>query len=154
MVPYIRFTYPKKIENSLEISHKVFLFFTKLKEIEPKYFSDWCETANSKKSAMEKKVIFEKDFFLKIVEKKWDKKFPELGTSLSFWSGNINEESNFDITLLIGKTTPNKNLFNTISLGFSDEVGKLTNVNSSLVLSIRDLFYDVWGKGEFFVCEE
>ena len=123
-IKFIQYTIPKTEMSAEDISDKILLLLQSLKTIDENLFSQWNEQAWSKKKSMEKKVVFSKEYLLKIVSKSWDKQFPDLGTHFVFWTGKIKDAENSDISISLGKIDSNKNLFNTITIKFpsSEEI--------------------------------
>jgi|SRR5690348_8259097 len=106
---------PKKEETVELIADKIVNFLNGLHEIDPQLFNDWYEQAGSKKEALQKKVLINTEFIQGVVRKEWDKKFPELGSGFSFWSGKDDLED-VVLTFGVGMTTKNKNINNVINI--------------------------------------
>ena len=144
MFRIIRLNVPKQKEQPETIAQKVLAFLEGLKIIDEVEFSNWYEQGGSKKEALSKKVLFEPDFLLNKVNENWDKKFPELGTHFSFWSGR---DGVFDssVSFNLGKTTTNTKLNTKVIIEIPIEANAPT-LNNEKVQEIIALMQDIWGK--------
>src|SRR5579859_7071352 len=102
LVRNIRGTLPKKKESVEALAEKATLFLNGLKGIVPERFSAWFEQAWSKKTALQKEVTIDAGHLAGIIQKEWDRKFPELGSHFTFWSGNAVEEEVAKVDFIIG----------------------------------------------------
>jgi hypothetical protein len=94
--------YSDKKESVEVCTFKVLCFLEILKNYDNSLFATWYEKGNSKKEALMKKVEFTSVYIKNALEKKWDKKFDDLGSRVSFWSGNIDENSSSEISFKVG----------------------------------------------------
>jgi hypothetical protein len=95
-----------------ECSKKVYDFLILLKEQNNLLFGAWYKKSTSKKKSLENKIEISIDYFQKDLEKKMDKKFPDLGARISYWTGQENENKASDISFNIcayGSKPFNKN---------------------------------------------
>lgn len=141
----IRLNVPKKKEQPEEIAKKVLKFLNGLKAIDEREFSDWYEQGWSKKEALSKKVLIEEEYLLNKVNKRWDRKFPELGTRFSFWTGKDDDLLNCLVSFNLGKTTKNPNLNANVRLEIPIEANAPT-LNDEKVKAIIVLMQEIWGK--------
>ncbi|WPO78021.1 hypothetical protein [Flavobacterium sp. KACC 22761] len=143
-VENIRGFIPKKTEGIDSLSNRVVFFLESLKQIDEDLFSNWFEQGWSKKEALEKKVVFEKEFIQKVVEKAWDKKNQELGSYFTFWSGKDSNLYGAQISFKIGLISDNKNLRNRVivSLPISQELR--INKNDQRIENIIKLIKEIW----------
>ncbi|MDI9866328.1 hypothetical protein QM480_18455 [Flectobacillus sp. DC10W] len=144
----IRFSVPKQEENPEIISEKVFSFLHGLRNINESIFSDWFQQGWSKKEALSKKVDIEKNYLLSVVNKNWDKKFPELGTKFSLWTGKDNDLFNCISTFSLGKTTKNSNIRNIVTLVVPKQEN-VPDIGENEIQSIISLMKEIWGEQDF-----
>ncbi|MBM6498163.1 Imm52 family immunity protein [Flavobacterium macrobrachii] len=85
-----------------QCSKKVYDFLLLLRVYNNDLFGHWYEKGNSKKEAINNQVDFNQDYFKRDLEKKWDKKFEDLGARISYWSGNKNDSESAQINFNIG----------------------------------------------------
>ncbi len=95
-----------------ECATRVLDFILLLQKQNPSLFGTWYETANSLENALKRKVVIDHEYFSKLVEKKWDKKFPQLGAGISLWNGNVTDGNASAITFSIGSSSTNPNIHN------------------------------------------
>ena len=145
MLRKIRLNVPKVKETPEEIAKQILKFLNGLKCIDEVEFSAWYEQGWSKKEAQSKKVPFEEEYLLKKVNKRWDKQFPELGTSFSFWTGKNDEDSNSSVSFTLGMSTKNVNISANVLLKIPIEANAPT-LNEEKVKEIVTLMQDIWGK--------
>lgn len=141
----IRLNVPKKKETPEEIAKQILKFLNGLKSIDEVAFSEWFEQGGSKKEAQSNKVPFEEEYLLNNVNKNWDKKFPELGTRVSFWNGKDNDTCSSLVSFNLGKFTKNPNLSANVRIEIPIEVNAPT-LNEEKVKEIVALMQDIWGK--------
>jgi hypothetical protein len=134
----------KKEESIIDLSNKVLHFLEALKNIDEDLFSNWYEQARSKKKALEKKVVFEKEFVQKVIEKAWDKKFPNLGSNLIFWSGNDDNAHGSQIYFRIGLTSDNKNLRNRVIVSLPTSENLRIERNDKRIEDIVKIMKKIW----------
>ncbi len=143
----IRLNVPKKKEYPEEIAKNVLKFLNGLKIIDESEFSSWHEQGWSKKESLSKKVSFEEEYLLGIVNKCWDKIFPELGTHFSFWTGKDDFDSSL-VSFNLGMTTKNKNLSANVRIEIPTEFNAPT-LNDEKVKEIVALMQEIWGKHSY-----
>ncbi len=73
-------------------SKKMYNFFVLLKNHNEILFGKWYEKGMSKKKALEGEIRIEQNYFYEVLKKKLDKRFPDLGVRVSYWTGH-NEEN-------------------------------------------------------------
>lgn len=134
---------PKKEETVELIADKIVNFLNGLHAIDSQLFNDWYETGWSKKEALQKKVLINTDFITEIVKKEWDKKFPELGSKFSFWSGKDDLED-VDLSFGLGKTIENKNIKNAINISFPFDERLRLKKDDEKVSQIVELIKKCW----------
>lgn len=117
-VEYIKISLLKNNESIDVLSQRVLSFIIFLREITPKLFVNLHEQSWSRKQALLLNVSLDIQSIKQIVEKEWDKKYPELGSNFSLWSGGNNDSENVMITFLVGSTSSNKSIENTICIKF------------------------------------
>jgi len=144
MLKKIRLDIPKMIEEPKEIATKVLRFLNGLKIIDELEFSNWYEQGWSKKEALSKKVILEEEYLISVINDNWDKKFPELGTLFSFWTGKDDNEVNSVVSFTLGTTSKNPNLKGKVLLKFPNET-----FNEEKVKKIISLLQEIWGKHSY-----
>ena len=118
VVESIRVYLPKVAIDAKDLSIKVLHFLGSLKEIDKELFSEWYEQGKTKKEAQERKVIFDATYLENVINREWDKKFPELGSTFIFWTGRNNDSENVKLNFSIAKTTSNKFLSNVVGISF------------------------------------
>lgn len=148
----VHFYIPKQQQSSDSISDKVSTFLQGLKSLNESLFSDWYQQGWSKKEAQSQKVELDKSHLLEIVNKSWDKKFPELGTKFTFWTGKDNDLLNSTVTFSLGKVTKNVNLTNIITLQIPDQIN-VSDIGENEIQSIISLLKEVWGNQDFEVIQ-
>jgi len=142
---------PKNKVTLDELSNKVLIFLKSLNQIDEKLFSDWYEQGWSKKEALKKKVSLEKEYIRKIIENEWDKKFPDLGSGFTFWTGKDDDMKNSRISFTIGLITKNEYLNNIVSLSLPKSDELKINKNDERIKKIEKLIRDVWDSTEIEV---
>ena len=90
---------PKTLE---DCSHLVLDFLLLLRKFNSNLFGQWFEKGASRKKSLESEVVLNADYIGAIIEKKWDKKFNDLGSRISFWTGHLNESFASEISIRIG----------------------------------------------------
>ena len=148
MVRYIRYNISKQEEDSEKIVEKVLQFLNKLESINEIEFSNWFQQGWNKKESLEKKVFLEKDYLLNIINKSWDKKFPELGTRFTFWSGKDDDLFNSMIIFSLGITSKNIKISNIVTLKFPS-IENAPSIDEEKIKSILRLFKEIWGEQLF-----
>lgn len=143
-VENIRGNLQKKEGSIIELTDKVLLFLESLKKIDESLFSSWYEQGWSKKEALEKKVVFEKEFIQKVIEKAWDKKFPELGSHFTFWSGKDSNLYGAQISFRIGLISKNKYLNNIVNVSLPTSKELRTDKNDPKIENIIKLIKETW----------
>jgi len=143
-VDYIRISIPKHPTNAPLIAKKILETLLVLKEIDSDLFSEWYETAYSKKRALEKKVLLNEASILKLVEKDWNKKFPDLGCYFSLWTGKKNDLHNSSISFSLGTTNPNKNIPNNLVLSFPFDQDLWIKPDDAKVITIVNQLARIW----------
>lgn len=143
-VRHIRVTPAKVNISAEELSQKVFEFLINLKEIDSSLFSQWYEKGNTRQEALENKIPLESSFFTEKIKKKWDKKFPDLGSSIGFWNGNIEDEKSSDISFRLGVTSKNKNINNNISISFPSFKELRITKDDERIFKIKRLITYIW----------
>jgi len=143
-VDYIRVSIPKHPTSAPLIPKKILETLLVLKEIDSDLFSEWYETAYSKKRALKKKVLLNEAFILKLVDKGWDKKFPDLGCYFSLWTGRHNDLHNSSISFSLGKTIPNDKLKNRIVLSFPFDQDLWIKSDDAKVITIVNQLATIW----------
>jgi len=143
-VENIRGILPKKEENIIELTDKVLLFIESLKKIDENLFFNWYEQGWSKKEALEKKVVFEKEFIQKVIEKAWDKKFPELGSNFTFWSGKDSNLYGAQISFRVGLISKNKYLTNIVNVSLPTSEELRIDKNDPKIKNILKLIKEIW----------
>jgi hypothetical protein len=143
-VDYIRISIPKHPTNAPTIAKKILETLMVLKEIDSDLFSEWYETAYSKKRALKKKVVLSEAFILKLVEKDWNKKFSDLGCYFSLWTGKQNDLQNSSISFSLGTTNPNDKLKNRIVLSFPFDQDLWIKPNDAKVITIVNQLASIW----------
>lgn len=143
-VENIRGFIPKKKETTADLSDKILFFLDSLKQIDEDLFSIWFEQGWSQKEALEKKVVFEKEFIQKVIEKAWDKKFPELGSHFTFWSGKESDLYGTQISFKIGLISDNKNLRNRVIVSLPTSKELRINRNDQKIENIIKLIKEIW----------
>lgn len=143
-VENIRGLIPKKKETIDNLADKVLFFLESLKQIDEDLFSNWFEQGWSKKEALEKKVVFEKEFIQKVIEKSWDKKFPELGSYFTFWSGEDSNLYGAQLSFKIGLISDNKNLKNRVIVSLPTSEELRIDKNDPKIENILKLIKEIW----------
>lgn len=87
---------------SNENAIKVYDFLSLLKEHNKDLFGDWYELGTSKKNAMLNKVHLTAENIRDKLDKNWDKKFDDLGTGVSFWTGHDDDDLSASISFKLG----------------------------------------------------
>ena len=87
------------IENCTD---RVLKFLILLKDHNNHLFGAWYEKANTKKEALENKVELNPAYIKDALHKKWDKKFDDIGSHISFWTGNTDEDNSSEISFKVG----------------------------------------------------
>ena len=141
----IRLNVSKKKEQPEEIAKKILLFLNGLKKLDETEFSVWYQQGWSKKEALSKKVLFEEEYILNTVNKNWDKKFPELGTHFSFWTGKDDDLKNSLVSFMLGATSKNPNINSNLLLKIPIQVDSPTFVDGR-IQEIVVLMQEIWGK--------
>lgn len=95
-----------------ECAERIYDFMQRLKAHNPELFSTWYELAMSLKEALERKVDITQEYFYKKVEKNWNKKFTDLGTRVSLWTGHEEDGYSGEVSFSLGKHPNNPNLKN------------------------------------------
>lgn len=85
-----------------ECTDRVLKFLILLKDYNSHLFGTWFEKANTKKEALEKKVEFNPAYIKDALDKKWDRKFDDIGSRISFWTGNTDENGSSEISFKVG----------------------------------------------------
>ena len=85
-----------------ECAKSVYDFLILLKAHNSDLFALWYEKGYSKKEALRKKLDINEDYFFKDLEKNKNKKHHDLGTTVSYWTGNENEGLSAAISFTIG----------------------------------------------------
>lgn len=142
-IKYIRFSFPKKEEKIENLSLKVSSTLDLLKIVNSNYFENWFEQASSRKTALQKKIDENINFIQAIISKEWDKKFIELGSNFSFWTGK-SEDENFQISFIIGVTSQNKYIKNNICLSFPQDFNSQKELNENCIKILCDGFEKIW----------
>jgi hypothetical protein len=145
----IRYVISKSTEGVDIITDKILYFLDSLRNIEEQWFSNWYEKGWSKKDALKKKAEFNKEYLKTVVEKNWDKKFPNLGTNISFWSGADKDEECFSIGFLLGKTIENNNLRNIITISFPFSDAFEIDEDDTRVVAIHNLVNQLWVSNDY-----
>jgi hypothetical protein len=148
MFRHIKYFIPKKNENVKEIAEKVLLFLEGLKSINNLEFSNWFQQGWSKKEALEKKILFEKDYLFQVIEKEWDKKFPELGASFILWTGKNDDLFNSMLIFGLGVSSKNVKITNIVTLKFPS-IENAPSIDEETIKSIINLFKEIWGEQTF-----
>ena len=133
----------KKIPQE-KLAIKVLDTLLQLKEIDETLFSTWKKQGWSKKEAIKREVHFDYDYILAIIQKEWDKQFPELGCSFTLWSGNQKDIDNSQISFSIGKTTKNKSLSNVIYLSFPFSDNLKYYSDDKRIKAIVEMLKNIW----------
>lgn len=84
-----------------ECANRVYDFFLLLKDYND-LFDRWFEKGYSKKEALKNEISIEQDYFYKDLNRKWDKKFDDLGARVSYWTGHDEETKSAEIAFSIG----------------------------------------------------
>ncbi|MCT1526443.1 Imm52 family immunity protein [Sphingobacterium hotanense] len=95
-----------------ECAERAYDFMQLLKEHNPGLFSHWYEQAMSLKKALEREIEPTLEYFYKRVEKKWDRRFPDLGTQVWLWTGHKEDGYSATVNFSLGKHANNPNLKN------------------------------------------
>jgi hypothetical protein len=148
MVRYIRYNIPKKKQTFEGIAEKVLFFLDGLKNINNTEFSNWFQQGWTKEEALDKKVIFNKDYLLNVVNEGWDKKNPELGTRFTFWSGKDNDLFNCMVVFGLGKTSENVKITNIVTLKFPS-LENAPSIDEETIMSVIKLFKEIWEEQTF-----
>ena len=143
-VKHIRATPFKTNLSKEDISRNVIEFLVKLREIDMTLFSQWYEKGWTKQEAMKKKIPFEYNFIFNKVEENWDKKFPELGSSINFWNGSVDEEKSSQISFRVGTTSKNININNNLSILFPSFKTLRISEDNLKIIEITKLIEDIW----------
>lgn len=85
-----------------ECAKNIYDFLILLKAHNPDLFASWYEKGYSKKEAMKRKIDITEEQFSKDLGKNKNKKHDDLGTTISYWTGNENEELSAAISFTIG----------------------------------------------------
>ncbi|HET8885634.1 MAG TPA: Imm52 family immunity protein [Salinimicrobium sp.] len=85
-----------------ECSKNILEFLLLLKNHNEKMFSQWYEKGRSKEEALEKKINLEQAYFKNALNRKWDKKFEDLGVRVSYWTGDADENKSAEISFNLG----------------------------------------------------
>ena len=80
----------KPIEECAKMAYD---FLWLLKNYDACLFGTWYEKGNSKKKALENEVVLSAEYLYNALEKNWDKKFPESGSRISYWTGHEEGQS-------------------------------------------------------------
>lgn len=95
-----------------ECAERIYDFMQLLKMHNEELFSQWYEQANSLKEALERKVDITQEYFYRRVEKKWDKKFPDLGSRVALWTGQKENGYSAIVSFSLGSHSNNPNIPN------------------------------------------
>ena len=68
-------------------------FLLLLKDYDACLFGTWYEKSNSRKKALQNKVLLSVKYLSDALEKERDKKFPEFGSIISYWTGHEEGQS-------------------------------------------------------------
>jgi hypothetical protein len=145
----IRFTPPKKKEDTKTLAIKVLQTIDELKSLDAELFGQWCEKAYSKKEAMKKLVAFDLEFIENTIIKNWDKKFPELGCHIAWWSGKDDDGLNSEIFFIIGTTSTNDYLQNNIAISFPNKIDYMLQVDKNFIEKIKSIIEKIWNTTDY-----
>lgn len=138
----------EKNESSKELlATKILETLIFLRDLDFDYFGNWFELGYSRKKALEKKVDFSYDYLFNQVVKNWDKKFPDLGTSVWFWSGKADTQ-NTSISFRVGLTSINPFLNPIIVIEFPFEHSLRVDENDDRIIAITKKMTEIWSPKE------
>lgn len=141
----LRFTLPRTDEGIKDIAVKVLLTIQNLREFAPNLFNKWFEQSKTKKEAKQLEVRFDIGSIEAILQKNWDNKFKELGSSFSLWSGKEKNVSYVQLGFILGTTSPNQNLKNNLFIQFPyEEEFCITAENLEYIENIQSLITNIW----------
>ncbi len=144
IIENIRGVIPKKEETIESLTNKVLNTLIKLQEIDGIRFNKWYEQSWTKKNALKSEVKFEFIYLSNLINNEWDKKFQDLGSDFSFWSGNNNELDNSKINFRIGLISDNKYLDNNISITLPKSEEFKIYEDDKIVYKIGELLKEIW----------
>lgn len=84
-----------------ECAELIYDFLILLNKHNSDLFSELYKKGYTKENASNR-VELSQEYLYKIVEKKWDKKFPHLGCRISFWNGMEDDDTTADISFSLG----------------------------------------------------
>jgi hypothetical protein len=85
-----------------EGAKQIYQFLLLLKSHNEDLFANWYEGGYSKREAMEKKIDLTQEYIRKAVEKNWNRKFDDLGSRISYWTGHEDDDLSGSISFSVG----------------------------------------------------
>jgi hypothetical protein len=137
--------YLKKCSTDIDsLSLKLIGFIEGLRKIDDNIFTTWYEQGKSKKDALKLMVKEDPNNIAEIIRKSWDKKFIELGSVFSFWTGRENEIDNTKLNFRLGVTS--KNDFISAFIGISFPYNETLRIEKGSIkeAQIVALIEEVW----------
>jgi len=144
VIDSIRVYLPKTATGAKTLAIKILHFLSSLREIDNDLFPDWYEQGKTQKEAKERKVVFETTYLENVISGEWDKKFPELGSTFSFWTGKDNDIENSKLNFSVGKTTTNKHLSNIVGISLPRKTDMLIKRDDERIKKIITLMKSIW----------
>jgi len=95
--------------------------------------------------------LFDASYLAGVIGKEWDKKFPDLGSHFTFWSGDEEELDGVEVSFMIGATSGNQQIRNAVMASFPHKEAFWPRKDDQRVKDIVALMKKIWGVTEVVI---